>query len=171
MKHLYVISGAMGVGKTAVCQQLKPLLAPCAFLDGDWCWDMEPFTVNKENRTMVMGHIQYLLRGFLQNSGYENVIFCWVLHQEGIWRDLLTDLSGLSFALHPITLTCTPDTLFQRLSADIDQGRRKRDVLLRSRSYLPLFHGLPTVKIPTDGRTPQQVARMILQTPPKDPFP
>ena len=75
MKHLYVISGAMGVGKTAVCQQLKPLLAPCAFLDGDWCWDMEPFTVNKENRTMVMGHIQYLLRGFLQNSGYENVIF------------------------------------------------------------------------------------------------
>ena len=31
MKHLYVISGAMGVGKTAVCQQLKPLLAPCAF--------------------------------------------------------------------------------------------------------------------------------------------
>ena len=74
MKHLYVISGAMGVGKTAVCQQLKPLLAPCAFLDGDWCWDMEPFTVNKENRTMVMGHIQYLLRGFLQNSGYENVI-------------------------------------------------------------------------------------------------
>lgn len=109
MKHLYVISGAMGVGKTAVCQQLKPLLAPCAFLDGDWCWNMEPFTVNKENRTMVMGHIQYLLRGFLQNSGYENVIFCWVLHQEGIWPGIFSP-SCPAFPLRsiPSPLPATP---------------------------------------------------------------
>ena len=45
MKKLILIGGAMGAGKTTVCQKLKPLLAPSAFLDGDWCWDMEPFRV------------------------------------------------------------------------------------------------------------------------------
>ena len=40
MKNLILIGGAMGASKTTVCQRLKPLLAPSAFLDGDWCWDM-----------------------------------------------------------------------------------------------------------------------------------
>ena len=42
MKTLYLIGGAMGVGKTAACQQLKRLLPDCVFLDGDWCWDGRP---------------------------------------------------------------------------------------------------------------------------------
>lgn len=170
MKHLYVISGAMGIGKTTVCRQLKKLLAPCAFLDGDWCWDMEPFTVNEENKAMVMDHIQHILRGFLQNSGYENVIFCWVLHEASIWQELLSGLPGDGYRLHPVTLTCTPDTLCRRLLADINRGRRSRDVLLRSLSYLPLYDRLPTIKIPTDGRNPEQIARLILQHPSQNPF-
>ena len=43
----------MGAGKTTVCQELKKLLPPCAFLDGDWCWDMEPFLVTEETKAMV----------------------------------------------------------------------------------------------------------------------
>ena len=61
MKHLYIICGPMGVGKSTTCRALKKLLAPCAFLDGDWCWDMEPFTVNEENKAMVMANIHHLL--------------------------------------------------------------------------------------------------------------
>ena len=48
MKRLYLIGGPMGVGKTTVCQELKRLTAPSVFLDGDWCWDMEPFQVTAE---------------------------------------------------------------------------------------------------------------------------
>ena len=39
MKTLYLIGGTMGVGKTAVSQQLKKDLPNSVFLDGDWCWD------------------------------------------------------------------------------------------------------------------------------------
>jgi len=44
----------MGVGKTAVCQELKLKLNNCVFLDGDWCWDAHPFQVTEETKQMVM---------------------------------------------------------------------------------------------------------------------
>ena len=37
MKKLFIIGGPMGVGKTAICQNMKNKLDTCVFLDGDWC--------------------------------------------------------------------------------------------------------------------------------------
>ena len=54
MKTLYLIGGTMGVGKTTVSQQLKKDLANSVFLDGDWCWDADPFQVTDETKEMVM---------------------------------------------------------------------------------------------------------------------
>ncbi|MEG2316612.1 MAG: nucleotide kinase, partial [Clostridia bacterium] len=50
MTNLYMIAGTMGVGKTAVCQSLKQKLPNAVFLDGDWCWDANPFWVNDETK-------------------------------------------------------------------------------------------------------------------------
>ncbi len=44
MKNIYLIGGTMGVGKTTTCQVLKSKLPGSVFLDGDWCWDMQPFS-------------------------------------------------------------------------------------------------------------------------------
>ena len=44
----------MGVGKTTVCRQLKKELPNSVFLDGDWCWDADPFQVTEETKTMVL---------------------------------------------------------------------------------------------------------------------
>lgn len=52
-KRLIVVNGPMGVGKTAVCRQLVRLCAPAAFLDGDWCWMLEPFTVTPHTNAHV----------------------------------------------------------------------------------------------------------------------
>lgn len=61
MKNLYIVGGTMGVGKTAVCQQLKRILPNSVFLDGDWCWDADPFQVTDETKSMVTDNICYLL--------------------------------------------------------------------------------------------------------------
>ncbi len=45
-----MIGEPMGIGKTAVCQNLKKQVANSVFLDGDWCWDMELFETNEENK-------------------------------------------------------------------------------------------------------------------------
>lgn len=94
MKRLIFIGGTMGVGKTAVCRELQRTLPGNVFLDGDWCWDAAPFVVNAETKAMVLDNICYLLQNFLDCSAYENVIFCWVMHQEEIVRQILSELRG-----------------------------------------------------------------------------
>ncbi|MEG1477069.1 MAG: AAA family ATPase, partial [Oscillospiraceae bacterium] len=42
MKTLIMISGTMGVGKTTTCRELQKILPRNVFLDGDWCWSMQP---------------------------------------------------------------------------------------------------------------------------------
>lgn len=79
MVSLYMIGGTMGIGKTAVCQQLKKLFPDSVFLDGDWCWDADPFYVTEETKEMVMDNICHILNNFLHCSAYQNVIFGWLL--------------------------------------------------------------------------------------------
>lgn len=143
MKKLILVSGPMGAGKTAVCQALKHRLPAAVFLDGDWCWDASPFVVTDETKAMVMDNIGHLLRGFLRCGAYEHVIFCWVMHQDAIARDVLAQVQGLPFEAHRIVLTLTPEALAQRVGADIRAGLREEAALARSLSYLPLYEGMP----------------------------
>ena len=54
MKTLYLIGGTMGVGKTTISQQLKKDLHNSVFLDGDWCWDADPFQVTEETKGRLL---------------------------------------------------------------------------------------------------------------------
>jgi len=42
-RHLIVVNGPPGVGKSTVCNIVRRRLAPSVWLDGDWCWMMSPF--------------------------------------------------------------------------------------------------------------------------------
>ncbi|MFR6277747.1 MAG: AAA family ATPase [Acutalibacter sp.] len=109
MKRLYLIGGPMGVGKTTVCQELKRLTAPSVFLDGDWCWDMEPFQVTAETKAMVQENIAFLLGQFLRCSAYETVIFCWVMHQREIIQELLASLPLEGVEVRAVSLLATAE--------------------------------------------------------------
>lgn len=163
MKRLIMVGGTMGAGKTATCEQLLDMLQPAVFLDGDWCWRMKPFTVTDETKAMVMDLITHLLRGFLQCSEYENVIFCWVMHERAILDDIVRRLDGLHFSLHAFSLTLTEEALKQRIGEDVRKGLRSPDVLERSLKRLPLYDALDTVKIDVSRITPRQAAERIHQ--------
>jgi broad-specificity NMP kinase len=93
VKNLVIVGGTAGVGKTATCRELQKILPRNVFLDGDWCWDMHPFVVTDETKAMVNSNIAHLLNGFLACSEFENVIFCWVLHEQHILDDLINALN------------------------------------------------------------------------------
>ena len=84
MKRLFLIGGPMGVGKSAVCEQLVKRLQPGVYLDGDWCWHMRPFSVTDATKAMVMDNICALLGRFLACPELDNVVFGWVMHQQEI---------------------------------------------------------------------------------------
>ena len=104
MKTLVLLGGPMGVGKTATAQQLQKLLAPCVWLEGDWCWRMEPFDPSPANRELVLENIGFLLRNFLQSHSWGTVLFSWVLHEQGIFDRLRRELAGLEYAWRPFSL-------------------------------------------------------------------
>lgn len=165
MKTLYIIGGTMGVGKTTVCRQLQKKLNNCVFLDGDWCWDMRPFTVTEETKAMVLDNICHLLNNFLGCSAYENILFCWVLHEQSILDDILSRLNTDNCRLLCISLLCSPEALTARLNKDISAGLRQPDVLPRSLARIPLYQKLNTIKIDVSWLSAEKAAEEILHLP------
>ena len=163
MKTLYLIGGTMGVGKTTVSQQLKKMLPNSVFLDGDWCWDASPFQVTEETKAMVVDNICYLLNNFLGCSAYENVIFCWVMHQQSIIDSITRRLHTKSCKVNVISLLADEDSLRQRLRADVALGIRREDVIERSIARLPLYRDLRTLQVDTSGKSVQKIAEEIAQ--------
>lgn len=163
MKRLYLIGGTMGVGKTAASQELKRLLPKAVFLDGDWCWDMDPFVVNEETKAMVMDNICGCLSRFMKCSALENIIFCWVMHQQSIIDEILSRLDLSGWAVTAVSLVCSEEALAQRLQKDIDAGIRAPDILDRSLARLPLYERLNTVSIDTTARSAKETAEEISQ--------
>ena len=161
MKRIYLIGGTMGVGKTSVCRTLKKMLKNAVFLDGDWCWDADPFQVNDETKRMVIDNICHLLNNFIRCSAYDNVIFCWVMHEENIINEILSNLALTNCDVKSVSLICDRDVLVKRLEKDIEAGIRKEDVIVRSIERLPLYAALDTVKIDVSDLSVEQTAEII----------
>jgi broad-specificity NMP kinase len=152
MKKIYLIGGTMGVGKTTVCQHLKMKLSNSVFLDGDWCWDMHPFQVTEETKKMVLQNICFLLNQFIHCSVYENIIFCWVMHEQSIIDTILASIDKRNCEVKIVSLVCNEQTLRNRLEKDIDKGLRSEDVIARSISRIPYYESLNTIKIDTSSK-------------------
>lgn len=162
MKKIYIVGGTMGVGKTTTCQILKRKLENSVFLDGDWCWAMDPFIVNDETKNMVMDNITYLLNNFIKCSVYNNIVFCWVMHEQDIIDDLISRLHADGCEVRVISLTCSKEALEQRLGKDVALGIRTEDVIKRSTERLHLYNRLNTGKIDVSKVSPEEAANMII---------
>lgn len=161
MKTLYLIGGTMGVGKTTVSQQLKKTLNNSVFLDGDWCWDASPFQVTEETKAMVVHNICYLLNNFLHCSVYENVIFCWVMHEQSIIDCILEKLDLENCKVIKISLMADESNLRDKLTADVENGLRTADAVDRSIARISMYHALDTIKIDTSNKTVQVIVDEI----------
>ena len=148
-KKLIILRGPMGIGKTTVGEALLKQLPAAAYLDGDWCWNIHLFQVTEETKRMVMGNICHVLNSFLRCSAFENVVFCWVLHEQSILDELLGQLDTDGWQVQAVSLVCGEAALRRRLEGDIAAGVRTPDVIGRSLARLPLYRALSTVKIDT----------------------
>ena len=161
MKHLYLIAGPMGVGKTTAARLLSRQLPRCAFLDGDWCWDIHPFTVSDETKALVMDNIAHMLSGYLRCTAVDNVVFCWVMHQRAILDDILSRLDLTGVQVHPVALVCTPEELTRRLQRDVDAGLRQADVIPRALERLTCFAGTDVPCLDVTHLSPADTAQHL----------
>lgn len=109
---------------------------------------------------MVTDNIVFLLNSFFRCSAYENVIFCWVMHQQEIIDGIAERLEA--YRIKKISLICSPEALKKRLEGDIAAGIRQADILERSLARLPLYRDLSTEKIDVSGLSVEETAEKII---------
>ena len=143
MKHVYLIGGPMGIGKSTICNQLNQDLDHSVFLDGDWCWNMDPFIVNQDTKNMVLDNITHCLNNFIHTPGIENIIFCWVMHKQDIIDQIIQKLDTEGVDIHLISLICEKEELIKRMLID----RRDNQTIRKSLQYLEIYKDLDTQKI------------------------
>lgn len=151
----------MGIGKTTVSKVLNKKLANSVFLDGDWCWNMDPFVVNEETKALVLDNICCLLNNFINCTVFDNIIFCWVLHQQDTIDELLARINLENVDVKVISLVCNQEALIKRLQQDIDQNIRTNDVIERSLERLKHYQNLNTIKIDVSNLTVNQTVAAI----------
>jgi len=159
LKKLIIINGTMGIGKSSTCKELNKRIDRSVWLDGDWCWMMNPWVFNEENKKMVEDNIVFLLKNFLSNSTFEYVIFNWVIHREEIFKLILDELEDYKFQLHKITLICSENALVKRMKEDC----RSAEVIKVSLQRLKAYESMNTIKIDTTNRTIQETVDKIIE--------
>ena len=158
MKDLIFINGSMGVGKSSVSRELNKILDNSVYLEGDWCWMASPFIVTQETKSMVTDNICHLLNNFINCSQYKNVIFCWVMDYESIYQSIATNLNTENCKIWRFTISCSEQTLKQRVENDnLQEGRNFE----KSAERLPRFDVMDTVKIHNDNMTARETAEHI----------
>lgn len=136
----------MGAGKTTICNGLSKRLEHSAWLDGDWCWMMNPWVFSEENKKMVIENIVFILRNYLNNSSYRYVIFSWVIHEKEILDMILKQISDLKFEIHWFSLMCSRSVLEQRMKSRGDNS----DIIKNSIQRLDNYKNMDSIKINTD---------------------
>lgn len=133
----------MGIGKSTICNQLNKELNHSIFLDGDWCWNMDPFVVNQDTKNMVLDNIIHCLNNFIHTPDIKNIIFCWVMHEQKIIDEIIHKLDTKDMKIHSISLVCEKEELIKRMLVD----RRDDQTVQKSLAYLELYKDLDTLKI------------------------
>ncbi|MBQ8634504.1 MAG: AAA family ATPase [Lachnospiraceae bacterium] len=152
MKKLILLSGSPCVGKTTVGLYLFEQYNNSAYLDGDWCWCVNPFSVEDKRLRNGDKSMSFVLSNYLQ-SEFDYVFFTSVvLTDNGIRENILKDIIATDYEVIGFTLTCSEETLVKRHDERGDEGETHLYWL-----HLPPY---PTdIVINTDNKSVEEIAR------------
>jgi len=153
-QKLILITGSPCVGKTTVADILFESLGNCAYLDGDWVWRVNPFSIQDPRLRNGDKSMSFVLSNYLK-SKFDYVIFSSVVVMgDPIRKAILKDITAKHYTTLAFTLTCSEETLARRHRQRGDENEVS-------------FHWLRQAPHPgdhvihTDGKTPAQVAGEI----------
>ena len=113
-KKLILISGSPCVGKTAVGTRLFESYDNSAYLDGDWCWCVHPFSVTDSRLRNGDRSMSFVLSNYL-NSDFEYVFFTSVVLTDPMIRErILKGITAKNYEVISFMLTCSEETLKKR---------------------------------------------------------
>lgn len=161
-KRVIFLNGPMGVGKTTTGRLLQKALPRSAFIDGDWCLDLEPFVGDRETRAMAADNILHLLAGYSKCSHCQGMVVSWLMDRPEVCGALENGAKALGLETAWFTLVCTEQALRERWLKDNACPWRTGENLKASLRSLGAFAQLPGMPIDTSGKTAAQARDSIL---------
>lgn len=157
-----IINGPMGVGKTTVGRAVADKVPGTAFIDGDWCLDIHPFTGNRETKAMAVDNILHMVENYGKCSLCNRVVLAWLMDDPWVLRDITEGISRMGMEVKSFTLVCDRENLAARWQGDEKCDWRTDQWLKASLKSLAYFSTLEN-PIDTCGRSVEDVADMILK--------
>ena len=113
-QKLILISGSPCVGKTTVANKLYQEYDNSAFLDSDWIWCVNPFSIEDTRLRNMDKNASFVLSNYL-NSEFDYV-FCSsvVFTSKDIRGNIIKNINSKNYDIIGISLMCTEKTLFER---------------------------------------------------------
>ena len=153
-KKLIILSGGPCVGKSTVGQKIFEHYVNSAFCNGDWCWYVNPYSIEDNRSRNGDKNMAFLISTYL-NSGFEYVVFSSVVMSDPDAREnILRSIKADDYDILSFQLVCSEDTLKMRKDAS---GEKKTVSFFWLQ--LPPYPGETVIK--TDGKTPDQVCKEI----------
>lgn len=153
----------MGAGKSTVSEKVNLLLPESAYLDGDWCWKLNPFVVNDETKKMVLSNIHFLLNAFIHNFGTNFIIFSWVMDEDSIIQDVLSQLDLKDVETFSVSLVPSSEKLTRNLKKDIEFGIREKSIISDSLARIQKYESVNSIQIDTSNLEVEDIAIRIIQ--------
>ena len=152
-KKVILLSGGPCVGKSTTAKLLFEPYVNSAYCDGDWCWCVNPYSIEDKRQENGNQNMAFLISTYL-NAGFEIVIFSSiVLTNPDMRRSILKSITATDFDVMSFQLTCSEDTLMERHKAEGE------DAVSFFWLQLPPCPG--EIVIDTDGKTPDKVCKEI----------
>ena len=151
-KKLILISGSPCVGKTAVGTRLFESYDNSAYLDGDWCWCVHPFSVTDTRLRNGDKSMSFVLSNYLDSDFGYVFLTSVVLTNPQIRKNILNGITAKDYDVIGFTLTCSEETLKKRHDRRGDKGEMNYYWL-----NLPPCSG--DIVIDTDDKRVQDVVR------------
>jgi broad-specificity NMP kinase len=113
-QKLILISGSPCVGKTTVADELYQEFDNSAYLDSDWIWCVNPFSIEDTRLRNMDKNVSFVLSNYL-NSDFDYV-FCSsvVFTSKDIRENIIRNIESKNHDIIGISLMCTEKTLFER---------------------------------------------------------
>lgn len=162
MKRVFFLNGPMGVGKSTTGRLLQSALPQAAFIDGDWCFDIDPFVGDGATRAMAADNILHLVGNYGKCPSCQNVVVAWLMDRPEIRESLDAGVKALGLEPFWYTLVCSPQALRSRWEKDGACPWRTAEWLEISLRSLKGFASLPGRQIDTGDKTAGQARDAIL---------
>lgn len=155
-RKLIIITGSPYVGKSTVTEKVFAMCENSAYLDGDWVWKVNPFSVHDPRLRNGDKNMSFILSTYLR-AKFEYVFFASVIATDPeIRRNILADIDYDDYEILGITLTCSRRTLEERYAARGD-GNRLTFYFLEQPPYPGDW------LLNTDGLDAHKVSRLIYE--------